>query len=437
MTTAKRITNSWTLAVVAMVLGVACTSVNAENIALQTFDTAQDLVAGVQTSWTDGIGDVRTTYAGGGLGFVAAAHTSGSSGGPFDSNISALGKFYTGDTSGSGETFAGATNPGADGKYTPPASITFTDRSGTYALFNTVNLAGHDSSTLTLDLDSNKNNANDSMFVRLFLDGSATGIDLLTIDTDNTTVLGPDTAYVGGTLTYSFDDAATSARLFIGFWADDSADYWTLDNVSFDTTAGAPEPYVFLSDHPYTVASNVPPGTLVGNLSMVNTNGTFTYTLESGGGNDNFSIASGSTNLRTAAWMDAAHNISIVGTQDPGEGDLVVTNDYEITLTAATHLLLKVTARMDLSPTASSQLGILGAQPGSGTSFEIAGGREDLFEIDVSGTNLMQVVGSDPGSAGEVHYVEVKASNAGVTPDAYYLIEATVQGASGTLIILR
>ncbi len=116
---------------------------------------------------------------------------------------------------------------------------------------------------------------------------------------------------------------------------------------------------------------------------------------------------------------------------------LLPTNDFTITLTAATHLLLKVTARMDLSPTASSQLGILGAQPGSGTSFEIARGRDDLFEIDVSGTNLMQVVGSDPGSAGDVHYVEVKASNAGVTSDAYYLIEATVQGASGTLIVLR
>jgi hypothetical protein len=219
----------------------AVNSVNAATIASQTFDTAQNLVAGIQTSWTDGIGDVRTTYAGSGLGFVAAAHTSGSSGGPFDSNTSAAGKFYTGDTSGSGETFAGATNAGVDGKYTPPATITFTNRSGTYALFNTVDISAYNSSTLTLDLDSNKNGTNDSMFVRLFLDGSSTGIDLLTIDTDNTTVTGTDTTFVGGKLTYSFDDADNNAQLFVGFWADDSADYWTLDNVSFDGTA-IPEP---------------------------------------------------------------------------------------------------------------------------------------------------------------------------------------------------
>jgi hypothetical protein len=214
---------------------------NAANIALQTFDTAQNLVAGKQTSWTDGIGDSRTPYPGGGLEFVAAAHTSGSSIGPFDSNISAAGKFYTGDTSGSGETFAGSSNSGADGKYTPPASITFTDRSGTYALFNTVDLSGHNVSTLTLDIGSNKNGSNDSMFVRLFLNGSSTGIDLLTINTDNAEVLGSDTAFAGGTLTYSFDDADVSAELFIGFWADDSADFWTLDNISFDGTA-VPEP---------------------------------------------------------------------------------------------------------------------------------------------------------------------------------------------------
>ena len=215
----------------------AVNSVNAATIASQTFDTAQNLVTGAQSAsdYTDGIGDIRTTYAGGGLGFVAAAHTSGSSGGPFDSNTSAAGKFYTGDTSGSGETFRGA------GKYAAPASITFTDRSGTYALFNTVDISAYNSSTLTLDLDSNKNGTNDSMFVRLFLDGSATGIDLLTINTDDTETLGAGTTFSSGTLTYNFDDAVTSAQLFIGFRIDDNNDFFTLDNVSFDGTA-VPEP---------------------------------------------------------------------------------------------------------------------------------------------------------------------------------------------------
>ena len=143
---------------------------------------------------------------------------------------------------------------------------------------------------------------------------------------------------------------------------------------------GAAVPYVNLSSD--SVASDGPPNTLVGNLSMGATNGTFTYTLESGGDNDNFSIASGSTNLSTAAWMDAgSYNISIVGTEAPGGGDLLVTNDYTITVTAPTRLMLTVEAQMDGSPTASSQVGILRAQPGSGTTFDIVGGRVDLFEI--------------------------------------------------------
>ncbi len=189
-----------------------------------------------------------------------------------------------------------------------------------------------------------------------------------------------------------------------------------------------------------SVASNALPGALVGNLSMANATGEFTYTLESGGDNDNFSIASDSTNLRTAVWMNAAsYNISIVATETGGD-NLVVTNDFTINATVPTHLLLKVTATMDASPTASSQVGSLGARPGSGTIFEIVGGRKELFEIDASGTNLMQVVGSDPGSEGDVHYLEIKASNAGVTSDAYYLIEATVDTTSGTpntLLIIR
>jgi hypothetical protein len=93
---------------------------------------------------------------------------------------------------------------------------------------------------------------------------------------------------------------------------------------------------------------------------------------------------------------------------------------------------------MELSPTAASKVGVLGGWPVSGTTFTITGGREDLFEIaDV--TNLMQVVDSDPGEVGDIHYLEIKASNAGVTIDAYYLLEATVGGSGslGTIILIR
>ena len=61
MRRAMRITNGCTLAVVAMALGFACTSVNAETIAAQTFNDDQNFYIAGQTSWTDGLGDLRIT----------------------------------------------------------------------------------------------------------------------------------------------------------------------------------------------------------------------------------------------------------------------------------------------------------------------------------------------------------------------------------------
>lgn len=218
----------------------ALTSAHAANIALQTFDTAQNFST-TQSSYTDGRGNSFVTYAGGGLGFVGAGYASGSSAGPIE--VSSAGQFYSGDTSGTNQALSGP------GKYAPTTSITYTDiRRVTYILFNTVDLSGYNSSTLSLDIGSAKVGTNDSMFVRLFLDGSSTGIDLLTINGSNTisynsstTTFTGGTTTPSGTLTYSFDDAVTSAELFIGFEADDAADYWTIDNVSFDGTA-VPEP---------------------------------------------------------------------------------------------------------------------------------------------------------------------------------------------------
>jgi hypothetical protein len=217
----------------------AVNSVNAATIASQTFDTPQDLKV-TNTTYTDGRGDAFTTYAGSDLGFVAAGWASGSSAGPFE--VSSTGQFYSGDTSGSNQALSGP------GKYAPTTSITYPDvRRVTYALFNTVDMSGYDSSTLSLDFTSVKNGVDDSMFVRLYLDGSTTGIDLLTIDGANTIAFNAtNTTFSGGatpsgTLTYSFEDTVTSAELYIGFEADGTGDHWTLDNVSFDGTA-VPEP---------------------------------------------------------------------------------------------------------------------------------------------------------------------------------------------------
>ena len=322
-------------------------------------------------------------------------------------------------------------------QYAPPAvlSTLFDDFRSGFALFDIVDLSGHDSSTMTLHLTTSGVfvGSDDAMFVRLYLDGSATGIDVLTMSgNSHTTALDTDATFVGGTLTYTFDDAVLNAELIIGFNVDDSTDDYIVDNVSFDGTAGAPEPYVFLSDPPYEVAANAAPGTLVGNVSMQNTNGTFAFSLQ-GVDAGKFSIASGSTNLRTAVSMSAAaNNISIVGTETGG-GGLVVTNPYVINVTASDYISLKMAAGMDANPTGPSLVANLDARPGSGTSFEVVSGREDLFEIDGTGTNLVQVADSNTGPAGGTHYVELKESNSAVATDAYYLIEATVGSERGTL----
>jgi hypothetical protein len=207
----------------------AVISVHAENIASQTFDDEQNLAAGKQTAYTDGIGDLRITYGGGGLGFAAAAYVS--SGGPFSTTG---GKLHAGHVSAFGVTFDGT------GKYAPPGGLGFDNARSGFALFSAVDLSEYNSSTLTLDLATTiggTSGDDDAMFVRLFLDGSPAGIDLLTMCSNaNTTALAPDTIFAGGTLTYSIDNAVTNAQLFIGFAVDDDPDNYTVDNVQFDGT---------------------------------------------------------------------------------------------------------------------------------------------------------------------------------------------------------
>ena len=221
----------------AALLGSA-NSVNAANIALQTFDDDQAFNTGGQTSWTDGLGDTTITYSGGGLGFEAA------------SKANPQGLRTTGGTLQAGHmSSSGTPSKGFDGtgKYAYPAGLSsiFDDNRSGFALFADVDLSGHDSSTMTLNLTTSLAafvGNDDAMFVRLYLDGSATGIDVLTMSGDShTTALDADATFVGGLLTYSFDDAVNTAELIIGFNVDDSTDDYIIDNVSFDGTA-VPEP---------------------------------------------------------------------------------------------------------------------------------------------------------------------------------------------------
>ncbi|PQJ28770.1 PEP-CTERM sorting domain-containing protein [Rubritalea profundi] len=218
----------------------AVTSVNAATITSQTFATDQVFETGGQTSWTEGLGDNTITYSGGGLGFVAASKASGV-------GIQTVGgTLRGGHMSGSG---TGGFKLPAEGKYAVPDSLSsiFDDKKSGFALFSTVDLSGHDSSTMTLNLATTiggSSQDDDAMFVRLYLDGLATGIDVLTMfGNSNTTALADDTTFAGGLLTYTFDDTVTSAELIIGFHVDEDIDYYTVDNVSFDgTVAAVPEP---------------------------------------------------------------------------------------------------------------------------------------------------------------------------------------------------
>jgi len=178
-----------------------------------------------------------------------------------------------------------------------------------------------------------------------------------------------------------------------------------------------------------SVASNAPPGTLVGNVSMVATNGTFTYALESGGDNDNFSIAPGSTNLRTAVWMSAAsNNISIVGTETGG-GGLVLTNDFVIDVTAADPVFV-VAAGVGNPVTDGETVGTALTSSGASVSIVPGLGRDDLF---VMAGNDLTVANPGDWVAGTTNYVMLTTSAA--TGDL--IVGVTMGGPSGTVFIFR
>jgi hypothetical protein len=198
--------------------------------------------------------------------------------------------------------------------------------------------------------------------------------------------------------------------------------------------APSPDPGVFLSAD--TVPSNAPPGTLIGNLSMNNTNGTFSYTLEATGDYTYFDIASSSTNLRTAKWIDSAsYSISIKGSNSVD--GFTVTNDFTVRVDAVDpHIAFTVSATMDATPNGSEVVGILSAAEwpaAGGIGFDIVGGREELFTIS-GNTNIMQIAGSDPGPSGSTNYLTIRATNSVAT--SYLQIACTV-GSSASATVFR
>jgi len=200
-------------------------------------------------------------------------------------------------------------------------------------------------------------------------------------------------------------------------------------------------PAVDLSTHPASVASNAAPGTFVGALSMANTNGTFTYSLAASGDYTYFDIANGTTNLRTAKFIDSdAYIISIVGTESGG-GGLVVTNDFTIDVTAVadTYMAFEVSAEVGSGVAAGGEaVGYLRAQAAdsSATTFSLIDGRTDLFQI-TGDTNLVQVAGTDPGSLGTINWIQACAANAVTTNYLLIGVEVVRGTPAGTVFMFR
>lgn len=184
------------------------------------------------------------------------------------------------------------------------------------------------------------------------------------------------------------------------------------------------------------VASNAAPGTLVGNLSMVNTNGTFTYALDASGDYTYFDISTGTTNLRTAAWIDSdQYDISIIGTESGG-GGLVVTNDFTINVdpVAANKMAFVVAADVQSGAADGAVVGTAQTDV-SGATFSIIDGREDLFYMD--GADLKLTNSSDWGSIGTTNYVRLQAS-VGAATNELVVAAGVISGASaGTIFIFR
>jgi hypothetical protein len=214
--------------------------------------------------------------------------------------------------------------------------------------------------------------------------------------------------------------------------------YGAMDNLSFSqvTPSG-----ILLSGT--SVASNAVIGTLVGDLSYTtNDQSGITYTLPvtaTGPDSGSFQITS-VTNLRTAATIaQASYAISV---EAHSGGASLGTNDFTITVdpVASTYSAFVVSAEVQSGVASGGELvGVLqaeGADP-SAFTFSLNSGRTDLFEIDGTGTNLVQVGGTSPGLAGAVNYIRIQAANAATTNNLVVAVQVVDGTPSGTLFMFK
>ncbi len=211
-------------------------------------------------------------------------------------------------------------------------------------------------------------------------------------------------------------------------WTDSGAE---LDNFEISAVL---DPYVALSST--NVVSNAPPGTLVGTLAMGATSATFTYSLAATGDYTVFDIPTGTTNLRTSAWIDSAsYDISIIGTESGG-GGLVVTNDFTIGVDPALSGAPTFMASAEVQ-TGSADGTLVGTAQTvqSGATFSISGGREDLFYLD--GADLKVTNSADWGSIGTTNYVMLQAVVGTGTNELAVAVNVVNTAASGTIFLFH
>ena len=237
-----------------LVTSLLATSVaNAASIAYQNFDNPADFDSGGGSKKhdlipVDGLRDGFISYEGtsGSLGFNAYGREKSG----FRFGIDSEELVLNHGTSGSAAVKAFD----AAKKY----SANVTNQSDTYGiLFNTVTTLGdYNEKSLTMNLYdfSSENNATggneEDLIVRLYLNGSSTGIDIFSTVANNTSKLVDDGFLLTGAsfdtasnlLTYSFDDSVTTAELYVVMASDDDNHGYKLDNISFTGTTAVPEP---------------------------------------------------------------------------------------------------------------------------------------------------------------------------------------------------
>lgn len=216
----------------------------------------------------------------------------------------------------------------------------------------------------------------------------------------------------------------------IGFGANNCPGQITSITLSDNTLPAVPT--VEVSDN--TVASNAPPGTVVGTLSDPSGAGDEFQMAAGAGDTDNakFEITDG-TNLRTRVWMSQYSNsVSIAALSN---STALVTNSLPILVTAGGDPIFQVSAEVANPIVDGDIVGLMQAANEDAT-FTFVGGRDDLFTQDASG-NLLVTNAASWGALGSTNYVTLRATTSGGSDDLVVGVEVVNTTPAGTIFLFN